>query len=122
MNSKKILQIGIRAIFPVLAIVTAISELFIEHELEDQMDDIVYLGLAVVALVWTFISKNKLPKFSPIIFLFLGLATKIVSLIIEGDDLKAVDPDYAIIIFIVLGAAINMYYNFRQKKKKVNRN
>jgi len=107
MTIKKITIIGVRAFFPALALLTTIFELFNENEWIDKADDIIYFGIAFFALLWALFARNKTPRFFPAIFLVLALATKIIWLFIEGDDLKAVDPDYAVIVFMALSAVVN---------------
>jgi peptidoglycan/LPS O-acetylase OafA/YrhL len=107
MKIKKLATIGLRALFPALALLTTIFELFKENEWVDKADDIIYLGIAFLALLWALFARNKTPRFFPVIFLVLALATKIIWLFIEGDDMKAVDPDYAVLVFIALSVVVN---------------
>lgn len=103
----KILIIIGRALFPALAILMTIFEVVRETEWVDKMDDLAYLGIAVLALLWAILFRKKTPQYFPVIFLILALEVKIYSLFAEGDDKKAIDPDYFVIAFIALSALTN---------------
>src|SRR5258708_3022118 len=100
--NKKALVIFVRALFPALALLATIIELIRENELADKADDLIYLGITVLTLIWALFFRGKTPRFFPLIFLILALGVKIYSLFVEGDDMEAVDPDYFIIAFIAL--------------------
>lgn len=103
----KILVITSRALFPALALLTSIFEVIREIEWADRMDDVAYLVITVLAVLWAIFFRKKTPKYFPVIFLVLALGVKIYSLFVEGDDMKAVDPDYLVIVFIALSAIVN---------------
>ncbi len=109
---KKIIQF----IFLDLALALSVYEIFIENEWADKADDIIFIGLALIAILWPRIRKGKVPRFFSLIFLVLALITKVVSFFIEGDDLKAMGPDYLVIGFMALGIIINVYAQFSPKK------
>jgi len=117
MNGKKILYIGGRVLFPALALTTSLIEVFRETELPDKADDFVFLGLALCAFLWAIFAKSKTPKYFPVVFLLLALITKIIALFVEGDDAKAVDPDYLVLIFMALGVMINAGAQFFLRRK-----
>ncbi|HWY79291.1 MAG TPA: hypothetical protein VNW29_02945 [Candidatus Sulfotelmatobacter sp.] len=121
MTIKKMAIKGAKALFPALALLTTIFELFKENEWIDKADDIIYFSIALLALLWALFARNKTPRFFPMIFLILALATKIIWLFIEGDDLKAVDPDYAVIVFMVLSVIVNGGSQIITNRKKKNK-
>lgn len=106
MGSKILTVIG-RALFPALALITTLFELVRETERVDRADDLAYLGIAVLALLWAILFRKRTPQYFPVIFLILAMGVKIYSLFVERDDLKAVDPDYFVIAFIALSAIAN---------------
>lgn len=99
-----------------LALLVTVYELFIENEWSDKADDIIFIGLALIAILWPRIKKGKVPRFFSLTFLVLALITKVVSFFIEGDDLKAMGPDYLVIGFMALGIIINIFGQFSPKK------
>lgn len=117
---KKVLEISLRGIFPLLAQLGAILEIFTEKEWADKADDIVFFGLGILAIFFAIFGKKKtFPKFFPLIFLVLALVTKIVTFFIEHDDVKAVNLDYAVIVFMLLGVAINgIFLLFARRKRE----
>lgn len=115
---KKALQIGGRALFPALAILTATLEIFRETEMQDKMEDMIFFGLAVLALIIGLLTRGKMPKYIAFLFLALGVAIKIVGAFIEHDDREALDPDYAVLVFMTLGVLVNTGVQFFRNRRE----
>lgn len=112
----KILTISGRAVFPALAIIATVVEIFRENELMDKMDDMVFFGLALLALLIGIFTKWRMSKYVSLAILGLAIITKIVAVVIEHDDAMALDPDYAIFAFMALGIPINMGVQFLARR------
>lgn len=107
---KKVLKF----IFLDLALLLSVYEIFIENEWVDKADDIIFAGLAIGAIILPKLIKKSLPRYFSLIILSLALAVKIAAYFIENDDAKAIGLDYAIILLMALGIAINFWMNKRK--------
>lgn len=107
----------IKFIFPDLALLLSVYEIYEESEWVDKADDVIFVVLALIAFILPKVIKNKTPRFLPILFLILALVVKIVAFFIENENGKADDHDLAIIIFMALGIIINLGAALRRTRK-----
>ena len=109
---KKILKFA----FLDLALLLSVIEIFIEGEWVDKADDILFAVIALAAILLPKMFKKKLPKFFPFVLLFFALAVKVVAVLIENDDAKAVGADYVILVFLTIGIILSLIHDKKNQK------
>ena len=96
------------------------AEIFLEHDWDDKIDDIILLALAIIIIVWYLRKDNRYNRsVLPVVLTGLALATKIMALIVEFSDPEAAGDDFGAVILFVL-AFIFILYEFHATRKLLN--
>jgi peptidoglycan/LPS O-acetylase OafA/YrhL len=93
-----------------------LPEAFLEKDLPDKIDDILLFLLALVAIYWYSRSNNRYVRSAvPVVLICLGLAIKLVGIIIEYADPEAVGDDFGGLILFILATGLVIYQYSKSK-------
>lgn len=93
-----------------------VSEIFMENDLPDKIDDTLMVILAAISVYWY--KKNALKKSAmPIALFVVAIAIKIMAIVIEMDDKEAVGDDFGVLAALIVGFIVVIYQYMKLKKK-----
>ncbi len=84
-----------------------------EADPPDKIDDIGFVLLALIALVWYFMSKKTRRSIVPVVLAAVAVVIQIVGLVVENGDEKAFGDNIVGIVFFVpllVFAALQYFY------------
>ncbi|HTL39748.1 MAG TPA: hypothetical protein VL306_02965 [Methylomirabilota bacterium] len=93
------------------------AEIFLENDMPDKLDDALLLLLGIVAIWWYLRKNNKFTlSITPVVFVWLSLAIKIMAVIIEHADKEAVGDDFGALTLFILSGILVTYQYYKSKK------
>lgn len=96
-----------------------LPEFFLENDISDKLDDGLLFLLGVAAIIWYLSNGNRFKRsLVPVILVLLGLADKIMALVIEFKDKDAVGDDFGGLI-LFLCAAILVVWQYRKRDESL---
>ena len=100
-----------------LASFSFLPEVFLEKDVPDKIDDMVFFLVGLVAMAWYARSTNKFTRsFIPVVLVIIGLAVKIMGVAIEFGDPEALGEDLGGVLLFVLTTAFIIYQYYRTQK------
>ena len=94
-----------------------LHELGIETEVLFKLDDLVLAVLGISAIIWYKKGKNSTTRsFIPVVFVALGLLTKVVAIFLEISDKEDVGDDFGALILFVLATSF-IYWLYKKAPK-----
>lgn len=92
-------------------------ESVLEPEIPFKIDEILLFWLGVGAIGWYVWGKNKWKRsIVPVLFVWAGLAIKIMAVVIEFKDKEDVGDDFGALILFILATALVTFLYLRAKK------
>ena len=92
-------------------------ESVLEPEVPFKIDEILLFWLGVGAIGWYVWGKNKWKRsIVPVLFVWAGLAIKIMAVVIEFKDKEDVGDDFGALILFILATALVTFLYLRAKK------
>lgn len=91
------------------------AEIFLENDPEDKVDDIAFLILGFIAILWYRKSADK-KTIAPVIFTAVGLLIKFAAIIVEHADKEALGDDIGIAIGLILALTLVITQYLKLKK------
>ncbi len=94
-----------------------ISEIFMEDDPMDKIDDVLFLILGIVAIFWY--KKNATKKtIAPVVLTVLGVVIKFGAIVVEHADKEALGDDIGIFVAMVIALVLVIYQYLQLKKAK----
>lgn len=98
--------------------VSVASELFLEHDLDDKGDGLVFIILAAYA-VWWYLKNPTKKSITPVVLVAVALVIKIAAIFREIKDSQAVGDDIGISIALVVALTVVIFQYLKLKKSQV---
>lgn len=96
---------------------TLVSEIIMENDIEDKIDDVVLLVLGLIAMWWYKKSGNKGASVIPAIWISgIAVIVKIAAVIIEHGDKEALGDDFALLTACLLSFIFVVWQVLSHKK------
>lgn len=92
------------------------SEIIMENDVPDKIDDILMVILSLVAIYWYKKSGYKANKTFVSVLLLLGaIAIKIMAVVIEHADKEAVGDDYGVLAALIIAIIFVLWQSISSK-------
>ena len=96
-----------------------ISEIFMENDLEDKLDDIGILILGIVSIFWyKRKGSNTSSAKGSVVLIGVGLIIKIIGIIIEHADKEALGDDIGIVIALIMAFSFIFWQVISHRSEK----